>query len=41
MCGRYVIIIVAGKVKHKVKLDLSSDEVANIAAYWSQAGKKK
>jgi cytochrome c553 len=31
--------IVAGKVKHKVKLDLSAAEIANIAAYWGQ-GKK-
>ena len=31
--------IVAGKVKHKVKLELSATEIANIAAYWGQ-GKK-
>ena len=31
--------IVAGKVKHKNKLDLSAPEIANIAAYWGQ-GKK-
>ena len=31
--------IVAGKVKHKGKLDLSPAEIANIAAYWG-AGKK-
>lgn len=31
--------IVAGKVKHKGKLDLSAAEIANIAAYWGQ-GKK-
>lgn len=31
--------IVAGKVKHKGKLELSSAEIANIAAYWGQ-GKK-
>jgi len=31
--------IVAGKVKHKRKLDLTPAEVANIAAYWG-AGKK-
>jgi mono/diheme cytochrome c family protein len=31
--------IVAGKVKHKGKLDLSPAEIANIAAYWGQ-GKK-
>jgi cytochrome c553 len=28
--------IVAGKVKHKGKLDLSATEIANIAAYWGQ-----
>lgn len=33
--------IVAGKVKHKQKLDLTPDEIANIAAYWGDAGKKK
>ena len=32
--------IVAGKVKHKSKLDLSPAEIADIAAYWGQAGKK-
>ena len=31
--------IVAGKVKHKGKLELSADEISNIAAYWGQ-GKK-
>jgi mono/diheme cytochrome c family protein len=31
--------IVAGKVKHKRKLELSSAEIANIAAYWG-TGKK-
>jgi len=31
--------IVAGKVKHKGKLELSSADIANIAAYWG-AGKK-
>jgi cytochrome c553 len=31
--------IVAGKVKHKGKLELSATEIANIAAYWGQ-GKK-
>lgn len=31
--------IVAGKVKHKGKLELSAAEVDNIAAYWGQ-GKK-
>jgi len=33
--------IVAGKVKHKKKLELSAAEVANIAAYWETGGKKK
>ena len=33
--------IVAGKVKHKRKLDLSPTEVANIAAYWGTGGKSK
>jgi cytochrome c553 len=31
--------IVAGKVKHKAKLELTAAEVSNIAAYWA-AGKK-
>lgn len=31
--------IVAGKVKHKRRLDLTPAEIANIAAYWG-AGKK-
>jgi mono/diheme cytochrome c family protein len=31
--------IVAGKVKHKRKLELAPAEIANIAAYWG-AGKK-
>ena len=31
--------IVAGKVKHKGKLELSADEIANIAAYWGRGGK--
>ena len=31
--------IVAGKVKHKGKLELSPAEMANIAAYWA-AGKR-
>jgi mono/diheme cytochrome c family protein len=31
--------IVAGKVKHKRKLELTPAEIANIAAYWG-AGKK-
>jgi mono/diheme cytochrome c family protein len=28
--------IVAGKVKHKGKLELSAAEISNIAAYWGQ-----
>lgn len=35
--------IVAGKVKHKQKIDLSAADIQNIAAYWGQgknAGKK-
>jgi mono/diheme cytochrome c family protein len=28
--------IVAGKVKHKRKVDLTAAEIANIAAYWGQ-----
>jgi mono/diheme cytochrome c family protein len=31
--------IVAGKVKHKGKLELTAAEIANIAAYWGQGGK--
>jgi mono/diheme cytochrome c family protein len=31
--------IVAGKVKHKRKLELDPAEIANIAAYWGQGGK--
>jgi mono/diheme cytochrome c family protein len=31
--------IVAGKVKHKGKLELTPEEISNIAAYWG-AGKK-
>lgn len=31
--------IVAGKVKHKRKLELSPAEIANIAAYWGQGAK--
>ena len=33
--------IVAGKVKHKGKLELTSAEMANIAAYWAEASKSK
>ena len=32
--------IVAGKVKHKKKLELSPAEIADIAAFWGQGGKK-
>jgi mono/diheme cytochrome c family protein len=31
--------IVAGKVKHKRKLELSAAEIADIAAYWGAGGK--
>jgi mono/diheme cytochrome c family protein len=31
--------IIAGKVKHRTKLDLTTAEIADIAAYW-EAGKK-
>jgi cytochrome c553 len=31
--------IVAGKVKHKRKVELSAAEIANIAAYWGAGGK--
>lgn len=31
--------IVAGKVKHKGRLELSPAEISNIAAYWGQGGK--
>jgi mono/diheme cytochrome c family protein len=31
--------IVAGKVKHKKKIELTPAEIANIAAYWGQGGK--
>lgn len=31
--------IVAGKVKHKSKLELGAAEIANIAAYWGQGRK--
>jgi cytochrome c2 len=32
--------IVAGKVKHKSRIDLRPDEIANIAAYWGAGGKQ-
>ncbi len=31
--------IVAGKVRHPIKLELSAKEVADIAAYWGTGGK--
>jgi cytochrome c553 len=31
--------IVAGKVKHRTKLELTPAEIANIAAYWETGGK--
>ncbi|HEX7012191.1 MAG TPA: hypothetical protein VF161_05570 [Steroidobacteraceae bacterium] len=31
--------IVAGKVKHKTRIELTSEEIANIAAYWDQASR--
>ena len=31
--------IVAGKVKHKTRIELTSAEIANIAAYWGTGGK--
>ena len=30
--------IVAGKVKHRQKIELSPAEIENIAAYWGQGG---
>lgn len=33
--------IVAGKVKHKEKLDLTPAEISDIAAYWGAAGKRR
>lgn len=33
--------IASGKVKHKVRIDLSSAEMSNIAAYWGTGGKGK
>lgn len=30
--------IVAGKVKHRTKIELSPAEIANIAAYWGSGG---
>jgi len=33
--------IVAGKVKHKGKIDLTSAEISNVAAYWGTGGKIK
>jgi mono/diheme cytochrome c family protein len=31
--------IVAGKVKHKQKIELSPAEIADIAAYWAESSK--
>jgi mono/diheme cytochrome c family protein len=31
--------IVAGKVKHRQKIELSPAEIANIAAYWSESSR--
>src|SRR5262245_17872104 len=33
--------IVAGKVKHKVKIELSPTEIDDIAAWWGSGGKTK
>jgi mono/diheme cytochrome c family protein len=31
--------VVAGKAKHKKKIQLTDEEISNIAAYWATAGK--
>jgi cytochrome c2 len=31
--------IIAGKVKHKTRIELTPTEVANIAAYWGAGGR--
>jgi len=31
--------IVAGKVKHRTRVELSPTEIANIAAYWGSGGR--
>lgn len=31
--------IIAGKVKHKTRIELTPTEVANIAAFWGSGGK--
>lgn len=31
--------IIAGKVKHKTRIDLTPAEIANIAAYWETGGR--
>jgi mono/diheme cytochrome c family protein len=31
--------IVAGKVKHKQKIELTPAEIANVAAYWAESSK--
>lgn len=33
--------IVASKVKHRKKIELSPAEIADIAAYWGQGGKQR
>jgi mono/diheme cytochrome c family protein len=33
--------IVAGKVKHKTKLDLTPQQIAAIAAYWGESSRKR
>ena len=33
--------IVAGKVKHRTKLELSASDIANIAAFWAESSNKK
>ncbi len=30
--------VVAGQVKHKGKVELTAEEIANIAAYWAASG---
>jgi mono/diheme cytochrome c family protein len=32
--------IVAGKVKHRTRLQLSDTDIANVAAYWGQSSSK-
>ncbi len=33
--------IVAGKVKHRTRLQLSDTDIANVAAYWGQSSSKQ